>query len=77
MILTISRRHIKRHVKPVLCPYCPMRSAEQRDMRNHVDTHKHQDARIRFPCPVCGQKFTLQYNNLRHQNQAHGVRAQM
>lgn len=79
MMLTMPRRHIKTHVKPVLCPYtgCPTSMAEQRDMRKHVETHKNQTARLRFPCPDCGKKFTRHDNIPRHQEKAHGVEAQM
>ncbi|KAH8781385.1 hypothetical protein F5883DRAFT_171715 [Diaporthe sp. PMI_573] len=70
-------KHLRQHVKPVVCPYtgCPMKVAEQRDMRKHVETHKPRESRLPFPCPDCGKNLTRGDNTSRHRKKAHGVKA--
>lgn len=77
MTLTEPSKHMKQHVKPVLCPKCEERRAEQRDMQRHFEVHQPQATRPRFHCPYCDSQFTREDNVPRHLQSAHGVEAQM
>lgn len=71
-------KHLKTHVKPIPCPYtgCPLSTAERKEMKRHVETHKPRASRPLFSCPDCGKMFTRVDNIPRHQESAHGVGAQ-
>ncbi len=70
------RKHLKRHIMPVLCPegdICSKRTAEQRDMKRHVQT-EHQDYARRngFPrivtrCQYCDAAKVREDNRARHE----------
>lgn len=71
-------KHLKTHFKPVLCPYtgCPTTTAEKKEMKRHVETHKPQTSRQRFQCPDCGKAYLREDNLDRHRERAHVVEAQ-
>jgi uncharacterized C2H2 Zn-finger protein len=66
------RKHIRTHVKPVLCPMCQHTNQTQPIMRRHLETHfvkkKGGDALI---CELCNADFTRRDNFLRHTNKQH------
>jgi hypothetical protein len=74
-MLRMDSKHMRVHVKPVLCPYigCPVRVAEQRDMGRHVETHLPEDSRLHFECPDCKRKILREDNLLRHRENLHGI----
>ncbi|CAH0048267.1 unnamed protein product, partial [Clonostachys solani] len=67
-----ARKHIRTHVKPVLCPMCQHTNQTQPIMRRHLETHfvkkKGGDALI---CELCNADFTRRDNFLRHTNKQH------
>ncbi|KAJ4392037.1 hypothetical protein N0V93_005658 [Gnomoniopsis smithogilvyi] len=66
------REHYRKHVKPVLCPQlgCRVRTAKQRDMRKHMETHGNHRT---FICETCLETFTRSYNLDRHLLNQHGI----
>ncbi|KLU81184.1 hypothetical protein MAPG_00278 [Magnaporthiopsis poae ATCC 64411] len=81
-----SRKHMRTHLKPVICPLSPLcngwRTAEQRDMIRHVRAHHPAWAARQpnlpqggFPCDLCKQVFTRKDNLRKHEKDIHGIQA--
>lgn len=64
------KKHIRNHVKPVLCRKCQIRTATQRDMERHMKTHSKN--RERFRCDICSQtcaRFDLLERHVKKQHE--------
>jgi hypothetical protein len=74
----LARKHARNHIKPVLCPergnpavLCKIRTAEQNDMKRHVQGYHHRWAeRHGMPsehheCRLCGQQILNRPDNLK------------
>jgi hypothetical protein len=72
-----SNKHLRKHVRPVLCPCCSERRAEQRGMKRHVISSHYSLAMAlnldmsRTWCPLCERSYTRYDNCLRHMRKKH------
>lgn len=74
-----DRKHMRQHVRPVVCPRCPFSAAEQRDVRRHVERAHNTLAKQLwevndpFACALCAQIFTRKDNLQRHYRRKHSA----
>lgn len=70
LICPLFSHHFKNHFKPVLCPVnncaTQYRSAEQREMRRHVQEIHAPDTVMRHHCPYCPRNFARRDSVRRH-----------
>ncbi|KAI3571784.1 hypothetical protein IWW34DRAFT_767162, partial [Fusarium oxysporum f. sp. albedinis] len=74
-------KHARNHYKPVICPICPERRAEQGDMKKHVQIYHRSlatDLGISgeaMPCPLCRCIISnsRKDNFKRHMRDSHGL----
>ncbi|KAI6498100.1 hypothetical protein MCOR07_005664 [Pyricularia oryzae] len=82
---SLLKKHLRVHVKPVVCPFmfspitpqCDRRTAGQGDMKRHVLAHHRAWAKRKglvdreHVCPHCGDGFTRSDNLTRHIRNTH------
>lgn len=84
--LRIFKKHMRTHLKPVICPLSLLcggrRTAEQRDMIRHVRAYHSVWASRQqnlpqedFVCDICRQTFTRRDNLRKHERDIHGIQA--
>ena len=72
-LISLDRKHLKTHVRPYGCDKCLLETAEQSDMRKHLETHQPSEERPRFFCTECPVDFTRYDNLLRHKETKHSA----
>ncbi|KAK8034152.1 hypothetical protein PG993_009147 [Apiospora rasikravindrae] len=78
--MRLARKHLRVHVKPVLCPWrkdkrapCYVQKAYPRDMDRHVDTHhtSKKGVESKHKCKVCKKTFARKDHLKRHVDNFH------
>lgn len=75
------RKHARNHIQPVICPYCPVRAAQQADMKKHVRVwHPSLAAQLGIPgqtltCELCNISISNSRgdNLIKHMENIHGI----
>ncbi|KAI1053452.1 hypothetical protein LB506_012542 [Fusarium annulatum] len=75
------KKHARNHYKPVICPVCPEKRAEQQDMKKHVQVYHNFLATIlgipgeSLPCSICREAISnsRKDNFKRHMRNSHGI----
>ncbi|PLN83961.1 hypothetical protein BDW42DRAFT_163931 [Aspergillus taichungensis] len=71
------RKHMRVHVRPVICPWCETTGANQVDIRRHVELYHRERALERwivigpFSCDQCPKEFTRKDNLQKHVRNQH------